>query len=265
MNLWMLALPGVLFFPAVGFSQQSILRGNPCGIMDSAWLDPLNLTENPAAAATISSTQVAVSAGRFKDVKGLNFISAAFATPFKKLVAGLVIHHTGSFGYQQSDVNLVLGKDLGFINLGIVFHSNFISVQTIGGYHTMHIGVGIMKTSGQLSFGTSLRGIGLGKDRDILGEVHHFKVSSHCLFKVSDVVSLAILGSKETGNPVSIQPAVYYQAGVINFSMGFDSLANSLFLLVGWEFKACEVKMMLGYQSNLGILNGVEWLYKRSR
>ena len=95
MNLWMLALV-VVIFPAVGFSQQSSLLGNPCGIMDSTWLDPLNLTENPAAVATISSLQSGVFAGRFKDVNGLNFISAAFAIPVKKLVAGLEIHHTGS-------------------------------------------------------------------------------------------------------------------------------------------------------------------------
>jgi hypothetical protein len=255
----------VVVFPCIGFSQQRTLLGNPCGIMDSTWLDPLNLTENPAAPATIGSMQCAVSAGRFKDVKGLNFISAAFVMPVKKLVAALVIHRTGSFEYQQSDVNLLLGKNLGSICLGIVFNSTFISVQSIGGYHTMNFGVGIMKTSGELSFGASVRGIGLGEGQEMVGRLQHFRVSSHCLFKVSDLVSLAILGSKETGNPVSIQPAVYYKAGVINFSMGFDSMSNSLFLLVGWGFKAYEVKIMLGYHANLGIVNGMEWLYKRSR
>jgi hypothetical protein len=264
MNSWMFALV-IVTFPTVGFSQQSSLPGNPSGTMDSTWLDPLNLTENPAAVATLSSMQCGVFAGRFNDVKGLNFISAAFAMPVKKLAAGLVIHRLGSFGYQQSDVNLVLGKKLGSISLGIVFHSKFISVQSIGGYHTISVGVGVMKTSGQLSFGTSVRGIGLGKSQEIMGGIQHYNVSSQCLFKVSDLVSLGILASKETSNPVSIQPAGYYQAGAINFSMGFDSLANSLFLLVGWRFKTCEVKIMLGYQANLGILNGMEWLYKRSK
>ena len=129
----------------------------------------------------------------------------------------------------------------------------------------MNVGVGVMKTSGQLSFGASVRGIGLGKTEEIMGRVQHVNVSSQCLFKVSNLVSLAILASKETGNPVSIQPAIFYQAGPINFSMGFDSLANTLFLLTGWVFKTCEVKIMFGYQANLGILNGMEWLYKRSR
>ena len=117
-------------------------------------------------------------------------------------------------------MNLILGKDLGVLSLGFVFHSSFISVQSIGGYHTMNVGVGIIKTSGQLSFGASVRGIGLGKEQEIMGKVHQFKVSSHCLFKVSDLVSLGILGSKEMGNSISIQPAGYYQGGMVKFSMG---------------------------------------------
>ena len=246
-----------------GFCQHGTFNGNPCGSMDSSWFDPLNTTENPAVLNNINSIQLGVYAGRFKDVKGLNFMSAAFAVPIKKLVAALVLHNTGSYGYQQTDLNLLLAKDLEVVSLGVAAHSKFISVQSIGGYNSISVGIGLNKTSGQLCFGFSVSGLTVSKEKGIGGAGHSSKISSQCLYKASNVVSIGVLGSKESGQPVSIQPAIFYRAGVLNFSMGFDTLRNSLFIKTGWIFKSYEVKMMLGYQATLGLSNGAELLYKQ--
>ena len=128
----------------------------------------------------------------------------------------------------------------------------------------MNIGVGFTKTSGQLSFGASVTGIGLAKEQGG-AQTQVVKVSSQCLFNVSPVVSIGVVGSKQTGQTVSIQPAIFYRAGVINFSMGFDTAGSRVFLLTGWLFKTCEVRMQLGYQASMGLINGVEFLYKRAR
>jgi hypothetical protein len=255
----------LIVLPATGRGQYLMLPGNSSGILDSSWMDPVHLAENPAAASGIASLQCGLFAARFKDVKGLSFLSLAVAVPLGKLVSGIVLQHTGSYGYQQNDIDLVLSKNLGALSVGIIFHSRFISVQSIGGYHSMDVGVGFAKTSGQLSFGASVIGIGLAKEQGPGIQTQVVKVGSQCLFKVSSVVSIGILGSKRTGQLVSIQPAIFYRARIINFSMGDDTLRSNVFLLTGWVFKACEVRMLLGYQANLGLINGTELLYKRAR
>ncbi|HSB93093.1 MAG TPA: hypothetical protein VLC28_08255, partial [Flavitalea sp.] len=247
------------------FCQHGNFIGNPCGTMDSSWIDPLNATENPAVLTNIHAIQLGVYAGRLKDVKGLNFLSAAFAVPIKKLAAALVLHNTGSYGYQQTDLNLLLAKDLEVISLGLALHSKFVSVQSIAAYNSISVGIGLKKTSGQLCFGVSISGLSLSKGKGISGIGHTNKISSQCLYRASNVVSIGVIGSKEFGQPVSIQPAIFYRAGVINFSMGFDTLRNSFFINTGWIFRAYEVKMIFGYQATLGLSSGAELLYNRSK
>jgi hypothetical protein len=254
----------LIIFPACGMTQ-STLRGNACSTLDSTWLDPLNFTENPAAITNVSSIQFGVFAGQYKDIRGLNFLSTGFAMPFRKLVVGIVIHHTGTSGFQQTDLNLLLAKNLGDISIGMIFRSELVSVQSIGGYFTPGVGLGVTKTSGQLIFGASVNGIGLMKHDAFPGQIRRIRVSSQSLFRISDLVSVGLLASKQTDQQISIQPAVYYRTAAINFSVGFDSYGSNVFLLTGWMYKGYECKMLLGYQANLGLINGVELLYKQRR
>jgi hypothetical protein len=246
-----------------GVAQQATLLGNPCAIMDSAWLDPLNLAENPSAVSVIRSVQAGIFAGRYNEVKGLNVMSFAIALPVSEVGVGLVVHHTGTAGYQQNEVNLLMAKKLGQFSLGIIFRSEIISIRSVGGYHSIDCGLGFMKSSGQLNFGASVTGIGLQKKEQLAGRTRRLRASSQCLFKVSGIVAIGILASKETEHSILIQPAVYYRAGNLNFSVGFDTYNSHYFLLTGWIHKRYECKIMLGYQANLGVNSGVEFLYKR--
>ena len=249
-------------FPGIGIAQQEILLGNPCGTMDSAWLDPLNFTENPAVITNITSSQVGVFVGRYKDIKGLNFLSAGYAMPFKNLSLGLIAFHTGTSGYQENEINLLLAKNLGNVNIGVMCKTELISVQSFGVYKSIQIGVGVTRNFGPLVLGCSIGEIGLKKAEGIAQQFKGFKVSSQCLYRISNLVSVAILGSKQPGQLISIQPAIYYRTGVINCSLGFDSSGGNVFILTGWIFKGYEVKMILGYQPILGLIHGVEFLHK---
>src|SRR6478752_8253110 len=118
-------------FPGIGFAQQEILLGNPCGSMDSAWLDPLYFTENPAALSNATSSQLGIFAGRYKDVNGLNFLSAGYAMPFKNLSVGLIAFHAGTSGYQENVINFLLAKNLGNINIGVICTTELISIPSL--------------------------------------------------------------------------------------------------------------------------------------
>src|SRR4051812_21862301 len=111
----------LLLSPITGFAQQLML-GNPCGAMDSSWLDPLNFTENPAACTAVSSLQLGIFGGQYRDVKGLNFFSAAFVMPLKNLAVGVVLHHNGTTGYQYNKLNILLAKNLGELSIGVMFN-----------------------------------------------------------------------------------------------------------------------------------------------
>jgi hypothetical protein len=254
----------LLLFPVAAFGQ-GVFLGNPSGALDSAWIDPLNFTENPASSAAVSSPQAGLLAGQFKDVKGLNFFSAGVAIPIKKIVIAVVINHFGTSGYQQNNINVLMSKNLGAINIGLMFRCELIAVESVDEYALINFRAGITKAAGQLTFGASLHGIGSTTKQENATQIQRLKVSSQCLFRVSSLVSFGLSGSKQAGQSVSIQPAIYYRAGFINFSLGFDSYSNNIFLLTGCQYKGYEFKMMLGYQATLGLINGAEVLYKRSR
>jgi len=261
MRCWMI-VGGFCLMIARCYGQQSLFLGNASAILDTSLSDPLNYPVNPAAITNRGSLHGGMFAGKYQGVEGLNFLSGCIAVPLGRSALAFSIFHAGTVGMQENEISLMMAHDLGTVSIGINVSSNLVTVATIGGSASIDVGVGITKTSGQLRLGVAFSHIRMRQGELQRYETKGVSVGLQALFNISELVAVGITASRSPGQAASLQPALFYKAGVLDLSIGFEVSSGSMHLLTGWGLKRLQLKLLIGYQPALGLLQGAQFLYK---
>lgn len=199
---------------------------------------------NTASLAVCKRAAAGVYAENKFGLRELNTYVAAAQMPVGGGAAGLISTFSGSSLFNQSQIALAYGRQLGRINIGIRFNYTMTRIATYGSDGVFSYEAGSTwkiteKFCTGLQISPSVYAIGAG-------------------YECSEQVYISTTITKEESKPVNIQAALQYNiAGRLMTMIGINSSNTTPLFCVGWFRKSMRIMISGSFHTRLGLSTGL--------
>lgn len=219
---------------------------------------------NQAALGHISRTSAGVYAEQKYGLKELSLYMASVAIPINRGGIGMAMQYAGFSEFNESQVSLAYGKDLGRVSVGIQCNYNMMHVAGYGN----DAAIGFEVASQWQVNSTLVTGFHIvnpagghfrNHSREKLAAVYQFGAG----YEVSKQLFLSAEITKEEDRPVNVQAGLQYMVvpDRLFIRTGITTATGSPYAGVGWQWKNCRADVNVRYHSQLGLTPGLLLLF----
>ena len=187
---------------------------------------------------------------------------ATAAVPVHNGGIGMAMQYSGFSDFNESQLSLAYGKNLGHVSLGIQCNYNMVHITGYGNDAAIGIEAG---SQWQITQGVTTGihivnpPIGGGKFRNNAGEKLASLYQLGAGYEVSPQLFMSAELSKEEDKPVNVQAGLQYDAvpDKLFVRMGLATATTSPYAGMGWQWKNCRADITMRYHPLLGISPGL--------
>lgn len=219
---------------------------------------------NQAALGNISRPGAGAYAEQKYGLKALSLYMATAAIPVKRGGIGVTMQYAGFSDFNESQVGLAYGKNLGRVSLGIQCNYNMMHIAGYGNDAAPGFEVGSQwQISSALVTGIHIINPVGGHFRnhstEKLAAVYQFGAG----YEVSKLLFLSAELTKEEDRPVNVQAGLQYMfvPDRLFVRTGITTATTSPYAGVGWQWKNCRADVCVRYHPQLGLSPGLLLLF----
>lgn len=219
---------------------------------------------NQAVLGDLTRTSAGLYAEQKYGLKELSMYMGTVAIPVNRGGIGVAMQYAGSGNFNESQVGIAYGRNLGKVSIGVQFNYNMMRIAGYGNDAAVGFEVG-----GQWRINsTFITGIHIvnpagGRFRnhaeEKLAAVYQFGAG----YEVSKQLFLSAELTKEEDRPVNVQAGLQYMAvpDRLFLRTGITTATTSPYAGLGWQWKNCRADVSVRYHPQLGLSPGVMLLF----
>lgn len=219
---------------------------------------------NQAALGNISRTSAGAYAEQKYGLKTLSYYMATAAMPVNRGGIGIAMQYAGYGDFNESQVGLAYGRNLGRVSLGIQFNYNMMHVAGYGNDAAIGVEVGTQwQVTTAVVTGFHVINPAGGYFRHHSGEklasVYQFGAG----YEVSEQLFFCMELTKEENQPLNVQAGLQYilVPDRLFVRTGLTTATTSPYAGVGWQWKNCRADVCVRYHPQLGLSPGLLLLF----
>jgi len=218
---------------------------------------------NPGALAHCIQMDIALYTEKRFQLRELNFSSAKVAIPVRSDAVGLIMSYGGYEEYNESQLAVAYGKNLGKIDIGAQFNYNMLRIAGFGSDVAMTAEIGtIWHLNDKTHFSLLIVNPGAGgfrKDhQETLASAYSvgigYEYSPEFIFNAEIV--------KTEDKPVNIHIEMQYNLSAQFLArLGLSTDTSTPWFGAGWKWKNIQAVIISSYHPQLGISSGLELVF----
>ncbi|WP_143774131.1 hypothetical protein [Niastella vici] len=247
---------------SIRYSSGTLYTG--LGAYSHQFTQSFSFLANQASLGNLSRTSAGVYAEQKYGLKALSMYMATVAMPVNRDGIGISMQYSGFSDFNESQVGLAYGKNLGRLSVGIQCNYNMVHVAGYGNDAAVGVEVGsLWQINSTLVTGIHLINPVGGHFRnhssEKLAAVYQFGAG----YDVSKQLFLSAELTKEEGQPVNVQAGLQYVAvpDRLFVRAGITTATSSPYIGMGWQWKNCRADVSMRYHPQLGISPGLLLLF----
>ncbi|OQP66745.1 hypothetical protein A4R26_13320 [Niastella populi] len=188
----------------------------------------------------------------------------AVAIPVNRGGIGIAMQYAGNSDFNESQVAIAYGKNLGKVNVGVQFNYNMMRVAGYGNDAAIGFEVASQwRISSALITGIHIVNPVGGRFKNQPGEklaaVYQFGAG----YEVSNQLFVSAELTKEENRPVNVQAGLQYMPvpDRLFIRTGVTTANTSPYAGIGWQWKNCRADVNVRYHPQLGLSPGVLLLF----
>lgn len=197
-------------------------------------------------------------------LKALNMYMATVAIPVNRGGIGVSMQYSGFNDFNESQVGIAYGKNLGRVRVGIQCNYNMMRIAGYGNDAAIGFEIGSQwQISSTLVTGVHIVNPVGGHFRnhadEKLAAVYQFGAG----YDVSKQLFMSAEITKEEDRPVNVQAGLLYIVvpDRLFMSTGISTATTSPYLGIGWQWKNCRADVSVRYHPQLGLSPGLLLLF----
>jgi hypothetical protein len=237
------------------------------GAFSKNFKDVFSFADNPAGFSEAAGFSAGVSGEKRFMLEGMNAYAASLQYAMKSSAVGFNSHFFGSAGFQESQLSLAYGKNLGKLNLGVQFNYHRISVPAYGADGTISADISLVwELTANLKAGVHVLNpvpVKFGaQEAEMINTVYKMGMG----YEISDKVFLGAELFKESGKQVHVYFALQYQfLAKFFFQAGINTEKGKPYAGFGWAFRNLRLHINGSYHPQLGFTPGMMLLFNASK
>jgi len=251
-------VPCLVFGQSIRYSPGTLYTG--LGAYSHQFTQSFSFLANQAALGSISRTSAGVYAEQKYGLKALSLYMATAAIPVNRGGVGISMQYSGFNDFNESQVGLAYGKNLGRVSLGIQCNYNMMHIAGYGSDAAVGFEVGSQwQISSTLVTGIHIvnpvGGYFRKHSEEKLAAVYQFGAG----YEVSKQLLLSAELTKEESRPVNVQAGFQYVAvpDRLFVRAGITTATTSPYVGMGWKWKNCRADVCVRYHPQLGLSPGM--------
>jgi hypothetical protein len=247
---------------SIHYSPGSLYTG--LGAYSHQFTQSFSFTANQAALGTISGTSAGLYAEQKYGLKELSMYMGTVAIPVNRGGIGIAMQYAGNSDFNESQVGIAYGKNLGKINVGVQFNYSMMRVAGYGNDGAIGFEVGSQwRISSALITGVHIvnpvGGRFKNQPNEKLAAVYQFGAG----YEVSKQLFVSAELTKEEDRPVNVQAGMQYMAvpDRLFIRTGVTTATTSPYAGIGWQWKNCRADVSVRYHPQLGFSPGLLLLF----
>jgi hypothetical protein len=223
---------------------------------------------NQAVLGGLSRTSAGLYSEQKYGLKELSLYMGSVAIPVNRGGIGVALQYAGNTGFNESQVGVAYGKNLGKVSVGVQCNYNMMRVAGYGNDGAVGFEVASQwQISKVLVTGIHIVNPVGGRFRnepsEKLASVYQFGAG----YEVSTQLFLSAELIKEEDRPLNVHTGVQYIAvpDRLFIRTGITTATTSPYAGVGWQWKNCRVDVSVRYHPQLGLSPGVLLLFYGKR
>ncbi len=237
---------------------------NTTGTYSLRYTNAFSFSGNPACLGGINHWLFGVLTGNYWLLEGLNHYAFAASFPLAGSGGGMIFQQSGDELFKEQSLEGAYGKQLGKIDIGIVFDWLRDQAAGYGSVHFFSAGVGLRyRVNEKLivgwAFGLPFSG-NSGKTNSEKSP-QYFRMGFGYLVENDLLLSLQI--EKQSGQPADFFGNIEYRYGDhFIFSAGIHGANGSIIFKTGWKKNLLCIQICLVYEPVLGVSPGFMMLWE---
>lgn len=258
----MYLIPCLAIGQSIRYSPGTLYTG--LGAYSHHFSQSFSFLANQAVLGDLSRTSAGVYTEQKYGLKELSMFMASAAIPVNRGGVGIAMQYAGFAGFNESQVSIAYGKNLGKVSLGIQCNYNMMHMEGYGNDAAVGFEIG---SQWQLSQ-TLVTGIHIvnpvgahfrNHSSEKLAAVYQFGAG----YEVSKQLFLSAEITKEEDRPVNVQAGLQYILVPDRFfvRLGLTTATSSPYLGMGYQWKNCRADVHVRYHPQLGLTPGLLLLF----
>jgi hypothetical protein len=255
-------IPCLALGQSVRYSPGTLYTG--LGAYSQQLTQSFSFLANQAALGGITRISAGIYAEQKYGLKELSQYMATLAIPVNRGGIGISMQYAGFSDFNESQLALAYGKDLGRVSLGVQCNYNMMHVAGYGNDAAIGFEVASQwQVSSSLVTGIHIVNPVGGRFRNHSGEklaaIYQFGAG----YEVSKQLFLSAEITKEEDRPVSVQAGLQYTVvpDRLFVRTGITTATTSPYAGVGWQWKNCRADVCVRYHPQLGLTPGLLLLF----
>jgi hypothetical protein len=255
-------IPCLALGQSIRYSPGTLYTG--VGAYSHHFTQSFSFLANQAVLGGVSRASAGLYAEQKYGLKELSMYMATAAIPVKGGGLGIALQYAGFSDFNESQVGIAYGKNLGRVNLGIQCNYNMMRIAGYGNDAAVGFEIGSQwQINSVLVTGIHLVNPIGGRFRnhpdEKLAAVYQFGVG----YEVSKQLLLSAEITKEEDRPVNVQAGLQYIVVPDRFFVrtGITTATSSPYIGVGWQWKNCRADVHVRYHPQLGLTPGLLLLF----
>ena len=253
-------IPGLGYGQSISYSPGSLYTG--LGAYSHHFTQSFSFLSNQGALGNLPKTSAGIYAEQKYGLKELAMYMATAAVPVNKGGIGIAMQYSGFAVFNESQLSLAYGKNLGHVNLGIQCNYNMVHIAGYGNDAAIGIEIGSQwQITQRIIAGIHIVNppVGEGKFRNSASEKLASLYQLGAGYEVSPQLFMSAEMSKEEDKPVNVQAGLQYNAvpDRLFVQLGIATATASPYACMGWQWKNCRADITMRYHPQLGITPGL--------
>jgi hypothetical protein len=234
------------------------------GAYSHQFTQSFSFLSNQAALGSLTQTSAGLYAEQKYGLKALRLYMATAAMPVNRGGIGIAMQYSGFGDFNESQVGIAYGKNLGRVSLGVQCNYNMMHIAGYGNDAAVGFEVGSQwAISSTLVTGIHIINPVGGHFRnhssEKLAAVYQFGAG----YEVSKQLFMSAELTKEEDQPVNVQAGLQYIAvpGRLFIRTGITTATTSPYIGMGWQWKNCRADASIRYHPQLGLSPGLLLLF----
>jgi hypothetical protein len=225
----------------------------------------LNAAYNPSLIPYIKTFEAACHVEK-KYLTDINNLLLTTCVPFNNVGIAAMIQRYGNNLFNENLVGLSFGKNLGGINIGVLFQYVNVKIRDAKSVSLTKTGIATsIKITDNVFAGCKINNPNLFVKAE---KVKIHPAASYALsfaFQASPQVNAAIESLKEEGKPLSIIFSLHYELSeMFGCALNWSTYTNQPYVAVNWQQKNLIVEAGCGYHQSLGASPTITLLYRKT-
>jgi hypothetical protein len=251
-------IPCLVAGQSIRYSPGALYTG--LGAYSHQFTQSFSFPANQASLGGLSRASAGVYAEQQYGLKELSQYMATAAIPVNRGGIGIALQYSGFSDFNESQIGLAYGKNLGKVSLGIQCNYNMMHLAGYGNDAAVGVEVGSQwQITSSLVTGIHVINPVGGRFRnqpnEKLAAVYQFGAG----YEVSKQLFVSAEITKEEDRPVNVQAGLQYIIieDRLFVRTGITTATTSPYVGMGWQWKNCRADVSVRYHPQLGLTPGL--------